>query len=221
MYLFEFIKDQVKFLMKSYDAPKPSSLLNKITPPCKLCKGPHETYNCMELPKQAFKEFMSSQVNKTGDKRTITNYELENSGDRYEAWKDKPNFSWNQTRSVSFNDSPPLIWSAQYPHQDTPKQQNQAESLQKFILSLETQLSQLENEFRQQQIDTNNKIDNLLKAIEGRIAERSSHEAKSVAAIHQTPLPVKIKSPSKLSNTYRQTEVRLGIIQHPQNHSTL
>ena len=152
----------------------------------------------MELPKQAFKEFVLSRANKTGDERIMSNYNPEKSMDKYEAWKDKPNYSWNQTRSVSFNDSPPLVWSAQYPRQDAPNQQNQMETLQKFILSQETQLSQLENQFRQQQIETANKINELSKVIKGRITERSLHEAKSVAAVHHTPFPVKIKSPSKL-----------------------
>jgi hypothetical protein len=38
------LEDQVKFLMKSYEAPKPSNQVNKITSSCELCNGPHDTY---------------------------------------------------------------------------------------------------------------------------------------------------------------------------------
>jgi hypothetical protein len=100
------LEDQVKFLMKSYEAPKPSSQMNKITSSCKFCSGPHETHNCMELPKRAFKEFASSRADKTEDRWPTTNRGPRNFGEAYEAWKDKPNFRGYQTLSVSFNDSP-------------------------------------------------------------------------------------------------------------------
>jgi hypothetical protein len=116
------LEDQVKFLMKSYEAPKPSSQVNKITSSCKLCNGPHETHYCMELPKRYFKEFTSSRADKADDRGPATNRSPRNFGEAYDAWKDKPNFRGYQTRSVSFNDFPPLSWSEHYPPQNTPEQ---------------------------------------------------------------------------------------------------
>jgi hypothetical protein len=49
------LEDQFKVLMKSYEAPKPSSQVNKITSSCELCSGPHDTRDCVELPGQAFR----------------------------------------------------------------------------------------------------------------------------------------------------------------------
>jgi hypothetical protein len=86
------LEDQVKFLMKSDEIPKPSSQVNKITSSCKLCNGPDETHNCMELPKRAFKEFIYSRANKAGDRGPATNRSSQNFGEAYDAWKDKPNF---------------------------------------------------------------------------------------------------------------------------------
>jgi hypothetical protein len=62
------LEDQVKFLMKSYESPKPSSQVNKITSSCELCSGPHDTRDCMELPEQAFADFASSRTDGAGDK---------------------------------------------------------------------------------------------------------------------------------------------------------
>ena len=105
---------------------------------------------------------------------------------------------------MSFDDSPPLTWSKHYPPQNTPKQLNHEEALQKFILSQETQISQLENQFRQQQVEMNNKVNNLMRVISDHIAGRSTckvaktEEIKSVTVTHPTASPVKIKSPSKI-----------------------
>jgi hypothetical protein len=193
------LEDQVKFLMKSYEAPKPSSQVNKITSSCKFCSGPHETHNCMELPKRAFKEFASSRADKMEDRWPTTNRGPRNFGEAYEAWKDKPNFRGYQTQSVSLNDSSPLAWFEHYPPQNTPKQSYE-EALRKFFLSQELQLSTLETRFRQQQADMNNKVSNMLNAINERNASKSTQaeEVKSVTIINHPTSHVKIKSPSKL-----------------------
>ena len=62
------LEDQVKYLMKSYEAPKPSSQVNKITYSCELCRGPHDTRDCKELPEQAFADYASSRTDGVGDK---------------------------------------------------------------------------------------------------------------------------------------------------------
>jgi hypothetical protein len=183
------LEGRVKSLMKSYEAPKSLSQVSRITSTCKVCSGPHETHNCMELPKRAFNEFTSSHVGQ--GPRT--------SGEAYEAWKDKPNFKGYQTRSVSFNDSSPLTWSEHFPSQSIPRQSCE-DALKKFILSQELQLSTLEAKFRQQQADVNNKICNLLTAIKEHVVNEPIHvdEVKSVTVISPPTSTVKIKSPSKL-----------------------
>ena len=54
--------------MKSYEAPKPSIQVKKITFSCELCSGPHDTRDCMELPEQAFADYASSRTDGAGDK---------------------------------------------------------------------------------------------------------------------------------------------------------
>ena len=43
------LEDQVKYLMKSYEAPKPSSQVNKITYSCELCGDPPITHDCKNV----------------------------------------------------------------------------------------------------------------------------------------------------------------------------
>ena len=126
------LEDQVKFLMKSYEAPKPSSQVNRVTSTCKVCNGPHETHNCLELPKHAYNHFTSSTVGQRP----------RNSGKDHESWDSKPNFRKYETRSVSLNDSPPLKWSEHFPSQGTPKQSCE-DALRKFILSQELHILRL------------------------------------------------------------------------------
>jgi hypothetical protein len=153
----------------------------------------------MELPKHAFKEFTSSHADKTKDRELATNRGPRNFAEAYDAWKDKPNFRGYQTRSVSFDDSPPLEWSEHFPPQNTPKQSYE-DALRKFILSQELQLSALETLFRQQQADMNDKICNLLTAIKEHAVSKSiqAEEVKSVTIMNQPTSPMKIKIPSKL-----------------------
>ena len=179
------LEGRVKSIMKSYEAQKPSSQVSRIASACKLYNGPHETHNCMELPKRAYNEFTSSHVGR-GPR---------NIDEAYEAWKDKPNFKGYQTRSVSFNDSSPLKWSEHFPSQSTPRQSYE-DALRKFILSQELQLSTLETKFRQQQADMNNKICNLLTTIREHAVSKSiqAEEVKSATIMNQPTSPVKIKT---------------------------
>jgi hypothetical protein len=77
------LEDQVKFLMKSYGAPKPSSQVNKITSSCKLCSGPHDTRDCVELPGTAFEDYASSRTDEVVDKWYTFKPEPNPYGDSY------------------------------------------------------------------------------------------------------------------------------------------
>ena len=87
------LEDQVKFLIKSYEAPKPSSQVNKITSSCEYCSGPHDTRDCMELPEQAFADYASSRTDGAGDKWYTFKPDPNPYGDSYNpSWKNHPNF---------------------------------------------------------------------------------------------------------------------------------
>ncbi|GJZ22261.1 MAK10-like protein [Tanacetum coccineum] len=66
------LENQVQRLMKAHLAPtqltqvKPTQV-NKITTPCEICSGPHDTQNCMENPEQAFVEYASSRTDEVGE----------------------------------------------------------------------------------------------------------------------------------------------------------
>ncbi|GJX22894.1 hypothetical protein Tco_0227339 [Tanacetum coccineum] len=57
------LKNQVQRLMEIHLAPSQPTQVNKITTPCKVCSGPHNTQNCMENPEQTFVEYASSRTN--------------------------------------------------------------------------------------------------------------------------------------------------------------
>ncbi|GJR95203.1 hypothetical protein Tco_0267377 [Tanacetum coccineum] len=52
-------------LVKAITLPQ-DVLMNKITTPCEICSGPHDTHNCMENPEQAFVEYASSRTDEAG-----------------------------------------------------------------------------------------------------------------------------------------------------------
>ncbi|GJV22677.1 hypothetical protein Tco_1375372 [Tanacetum coccineum] len=56
------LENQVQRLMETYLAPTQPTQVNKITTPCEICNGPHDTQNCMESPEQAFVEYASSRT---------------------------------------------------------------------------------------------------------------------------------------------------------------
>ncbi|GJX90377.1 hypothetical protein Tco_0343703 [Tanacetum coccineum] len=60
-YLIE-LENQVQRLMEAHLAPTQPTQVNKITTPCEICSGPHDTQNCMENPEQAFVEYASSRT---------------------------------------------------------------------------------------------------------------------------------------------------------------
>ncbi|GKA37351.1 MAK10-like protein [Tanacetum coccineum] len=56
------LKNQVQCLMEAHLAPTQPTQVNKITIPCEICSGLHDTHNCMENPEQAFVEYTSSRI---------------------------------------------------------------------------------------------------------------------------------------------------------------
>nr|GEX51557.1 MAK10-like protein [Tanacetum cinerariifolium] len=63
------LENQVQRLMEAHLTLTRPTHVNKITTPCEICSGHHDTQNCMEIPKQAFVDYASSHINKMGSKR--------------------------------------------------------------------------------------------------------------------------------------------------------
>ncbi|GJV97643.1 hypothetical protein Tco_1549220 [Tanacetum coccineum] len=61
------LKNQVQCLMEAHLAPTRPTQMNKITTPCEICSGPHDTQNCMDDPEQAFVEYASSHTDEAGE----------------------------------------------------------------------------------------------------------------------------------------------------------
>ncbi|GKD44935.1 hypothetical protein Tco_1269580 [Tanacetum coccineum] len=62
------LENQVQRLMEAYLASTQPTQVNKITTPCEICSGPHDTQNCMENLEQAFVEYASSHTDEAGGK---------------------------------------------------------------------------------------------------------------------------------------------------------
>ncbi|GJX22960.1 hypothetical protein Tco_0227405 [Tanacetum coccineum] len=65
------LENQVQRLMQAHLAPTQPTQVTKITTPCEICSGPHDTQNCMENPEQAFVENASSRTDEAGGKCSI------------------------------------------------------------------------------------------------------------------------------------------------------
>ncbi|GJU64115.1 MAK10-like protein [Tanacetum coccineum] len=64
------LENQVQRLMEAHLAPTQPTRVNKITTPCEICSGPHDTQYCMEDPEQAFVEYASSRTDEAGGEMT-------------------------------------------------------------------------------------------------------------------------------------------------------
>ncbi|GKD00485.1 hypothetical protein Tco_1170759 [Tanacetum coccineum] len=53
--------------MEAHLAPTQPTQVNKITTPCEICSGPHDTQYCMEDPEQTFIEYASSRTDEVGE----------------------------------------------------------------------------------------------------------------------------------------------------------
>ncbi|GJT29789.1 hypothetical protein Tco_0910064 [Tanacetum coccineum] len=60
------LKNQVQRLMEAHLALTQPTQVNKITTPCEIYSGPHDTHCCMENPEQAFVEYVSSRTMEDG-----------------------------------------------------------------------------------------------------------------------------------------------------------
>ncbi|GJZ84777.1 hypothetical protein Tco_0650116 [Tanacetum coccineum] len=60
------LENQVQRLMEAHLAPTQPTQVNRITTPCEICSGPHDTQYCMEDPEQAFVEYASSRTDEAG-----------------------------------------------------------------------------------------------------------------------------------------------------------
>ncbi|GJY29858.1 MAK10-like protein [Tanacetum coccineum] len=86
------LENQVQRLMEAHLTLTQPTQVNKITTPCEICSGPHDTQNCMENPEQAFVEYASSRTDEVGGKWYTFNPEQNNLGDTYNlSWKSHPN----------------------------------------------------------------------------------------------------------------------------------
>ncbi|GKB72197.1 MAK10-like protein [Tanacetum coccineum] len=61
------LENQVQRLMEAHLAPMQPTQMNKVTTPCKICSGPHDTQYCMEDPEQAFVEYAFSRTYEAGE----------------------------------------------------------------------------------------------------------------------------------------------------------
>ncbi|GKE13387.1 MAK10-like protein, partial [Tanacetum coccineum] len=61
------LENQVQRLMEAHLALTQPTQVKKITTPCEICSGPHDTQNCMENPEQAFVEYASSRTDEAGE----------------------------------------------------------------------------------------------------------------------------------------------------------
>ncbi|GJY63492.1 MAK10-like protein [Tanacetum coccineum] len=61
------LENQVKRLMEANLAPTQPTQVNKITTPCEICSGPHDTQYSMENPEQAFVEYASLRTDEAGE----------------------------------------------------------------------------------------------------------------------------------------------------------
>ncbi|GKC88750.1 MAK10-like protein [Tanacetum coccineum] len=88
----------LQLLMEAHLALTQPTQVNKVTTPCEVCSGPHDTQYCMEDPKQAFVEYTSSRTDEVGGKKFTLNQGPRNFNDATNAWKEKPNLKWARTQ---------------------------------------------------------------------------------------------------------------------------
>jgi hypothetical protein len=220
------LEDQVKFLMKSYEAPKPSSQVNKITFSCELCSGLHDTHDCMELPEQAFADYASSRTDGAGDKWYTFKTEPNRYGDSYNpSWKNHPNLRWKQNQNMPQNNSstPPNRYQSNGPPPNRTFNNNPFNNygstnnleglMSKFMASKEARIAKFESEFNQQQAEMTNKIDNLLKALNNQVLTTPKKDTRDTSSGPQ------IKDPSSSKHVHFVNVVAIKPIKNNREES--
>jgi hypothetical protein len=231
------LEDQVKFLMKSYEAPKPSSQVNKIISSYELCSGPHDTRDCVELPGQAFADYASSRTDEAGDKWYTFKPEPNPYGDSYNpSWKNHPNLRWKQNQNMPQNNSsnPPNRYQPNGPPSNRTFNNNPSNNygstnnleglMSKFMASQETYIAKFESDFKQKQSEMTNKIDTLLKVLNDREmgalpSDTVKNPKLNVNAISSVSSPTSCPqhySVKAMSTCFKQTQ----ILQKDQSNKT-
>ncbi|GJY75127.1 MAK10-like protein [Tanacetum coccineum] len=175
------LENQVQRLMEAHLALTQPTQVNKITTSCEICSGPYDTQYCMEDPEQAFVEYASSRTDEAGGKWYTFKPKQNNIGDTYNpSWRSHPNLRWRQPQNSQNNFSnPPNRFqpNGSIPNrsfnrrpQNLNNQSNLEGLVSEFIVSQDAKLSKFEADFKQQQSEMTNKIDNVLKAITDQIA---------------------------------------------------
>ena len=188
------LEDQVEHLMKSGESPKPSN------------------QECVRSPTHASVDYVSSQPKEAGNRWATPKQGPLSFDEAYEAWKDKPGFSWIQARSVSFGDPESFNQSQHSPTR------YQEEALGNFMTSQEANLSKLEAQFRQRQMEMNNKIDDLIKVAHALVAAAPVEEVKSISATppsSQTYPPLRSSIQASSSNIFHLVTRQRRVIRHP------
>nr|GFA36695.1 MAK10-like protein [Tanacetum cinerariifolium] len=112
------LKNQVQRLMEAHLTSTRPTQVNKITTPCEICSGPHDTQNCMEIPEQAFVDYASSHINKMGRKRFTLNQGPKSFNDTANTRKEKPNFNWAPREKVISPKNPIRTTTGRHDWQD-------------------------------------------------------------------------------------------------------
>ncbi|GJR05529.1 hypothetical protein Tco_0528513 [Tanacetum coccineum] len=174
------LENQVQRFMEAYLALTQPTQVNKVTTPCEICSGPHDTQYCMDDPEQTFVEYASSCTDEAGGKWYTFKLEKNNLGDTYNpSWKIHPNLRWRQPQNSQNNFSNPPNWfqsnglilnhSFNNRPQNFNNQSNIEGLVSKFMASQDARLSKFEADFKRQQGEMTNKIDTVLKAITDQI----------------------------------------------------
>ncbi|GJW73913.1 hypothetical protein Tco_0133283 [Tanacetum coccineum] len=95
------LENQVHRLMEAHLTPTQPTQVNKITTPCKICKGPHDTHVCIDDLEQACVDYASSRINEMGSERFTSNQRPMSFNDVANTWKEKPNFNWAHTQTFT------------------------------------------------------------------------------------------------------------------------
>ncbi|GKA84868.1 hypothetical protein Tco_0806522 [Tanacetum coccineum] len=198
--------------MEAHLAPTQPTQVNKVSSPCKICSGPHDTQYCMKNPEQASVDYTSSRINKVGGKRFTPNQGPRNFNEATNTWKEKPNFNWAHTQTFTSPQGGSVsIHSSSY-------QMKLEKALLDFDSNHEKRLSHLKTYLEQQQDDMIGKINLLWKMVFEKLNNVSTIEnagnsmaPKSIAAISHDEReelrrkgiksPLKLISPKYLSPT--------------------
>ncbi|GJS14020.1 MAK10-like protein [Tanacetum coccineum] len=89
------LENQLQRLMEAHLALTQPTQVNKITTPCEICSGPHDTQYCIENPEQAFVEYALLRIDEAGGNWYTFKPEQNNLGDTYNpSWRSHLNLRW-------------------------------------------------------------------------------------------------------------------------------